>query len=198
MITAKDIIRLCEDTDLLQVGQTVEQNGMRFHQYDRQLQVTDLANAGKRGKTVEQVTFGYNDRDTGGKYQAEILRCKNIEDVKRIADKLENETGVEVWKSTLKGIEVQTAQGAGKDPIEIRGDRIYVESSFDSFTVRDLEDRANEETLIPPMRAPKTAINRFYAMVSDNQDKIKGMNFSEIVHLMDQNRIDYHRYCAMD
>jgi hypothetical protein len=39
---------------IIQIGQTVEKNGLRFHRYAYSFEVTELANAGKRGKQVRR------------------------------------------------------------------------------------------------------------------------------------------------
>lgn len=48
------------------MAQTVERNGMRLHRFMTNLHVLDLANAGKRGKTVSSFTLsGFDPRNDG-------------------------------------------------------------------------------------------------------------------------------------
>jgi hypothetical protein len=61
----------------LQVGQTREIHGWRVHRYASALRITELANAGKRGKKVAEITL--NDRDYHGLHLNQVPIAKILQ-----------------------------------------------------------------------------------------------------------------------
>lgn len=186
----------------LSIGDSMETKGrVRLHRYADVLYVFDLTNAGKRGKSVERFAISWNRRDDKANARTydlvdEIEKGLSYYSAFALAKAMfSNLTGVNIYESKLKGIEVAPA---GFKPIKIHTDNVYIEADYDSFTVRDLVDQNNLPTCIPSSRGKKTSVYGFYRWLSDNQSRVKGMSYSEILTELRKNGIDYHSYCAMD
>lgn len=167
-------------------GDTVETDKLRIHRYDRSIKVWDLENAGKRGRQVRQFSVETDQYDLIDS----IEKAKSFDEALNFA----KDSGNQVYESTSRGIDVAPA---GFKPISVKGKDCYVSADYDSFTVKDYSD-INEETCIPAVRGGKADIKVFYRWVSDNESKIKNMDFDEIVNAMRSEGVRYHRYCALD
>jgi len=183
-------------------GNTVEDNNIRYHRYSDQIQITDLTNAGKKGKRVENVSISKwgQDRTILNSIIDKVISLNDFQAIKKYAEGLKvSDTSVDVYFGSEGGVDVRPSKESpqAKETIEVQGDKIYVEAEFNSFVVRDLTDMANEPTLIPGRRK-STSVKKFYDLVKNNQDKIKNMSFSEIGDFMQENGIDSHYYLAVD
>jgi hypothetical protein len=195
----------------LKVGETIENDKLRIHRYRTVIQVTDLTNAGKRGKKVDRfslfrlepyekypdlmkkIEFLGKEKD----YKSALTKTKKaLEEIKQevIKRKLSIPL-ISFDEYTYKGVDIKPA---GFKPIKVKGKGVLIEADYDSFMVKNTDDIYNEETCIPAIRGKKTSINQFYRWLKDNQNKVKSMNFSDVTKEMDNAGINYHRYCAMD
>lgn len=185
---------------VLRVGETWENDKFRVHRYASSLVVTDLTNAGKRGKKVDEFAlYGLDMR---------LLPQEGIVD--EIMMLVQRGDG---WNRILQaakeaevlgaGLEVRSPRGidvlpGGTKPVELKTPSLWIRSDPKDFLVRDLRDTINEPTLIPPTSGAKTAATKFYAWIKDNQDKIKSLDFRGIQKAMSSAGIGYHYYLAMD
>jgi hypothetical protein len=172
------------------------------------VRVTDLTNAGKRGKTVDE--FSLYDLDFIKEPKVQRLVDRFLGTLKRTksyakalgmakgiaaeADRL-GKSYPKIETTTHRGVDVA---GAGFKKIEVNGANVYVRADNSSFSVRDKKDRYNEQTCIAPVRAKKTAVKKFYAWAKKNESRLQTMTFGDVTDAMRKNGIDYHYYCAMD
>jgi hypothetical protein len=170
----------------ISIGETIETDNLRIHRYSISVEVVDLKNAGKRGQMVDMFSV---DTD---KVPFDLL--KKIEQSKNYEEALSLVKQFKPYERKVKGIEVAPA---GFKPLYVQGQKVSIQADYKNFSVRDHSD-INEMTCIPAIRGGKADIKVFYRWVSDNQDKIKSMTFSDVVKAMRDNGISYHSYCALD
>jgi len=183
----------------LGVGHTIENGNIRIHRYRDSIRCTDLTNAGKRGKKVDEITFDAQDGSYLVPFISEFEKMRSFKQAEKLAKEIEKdkESKIRTYKNQLRGVDVQLPEGKGQDKIKILTPKISLISEFDGFYVKDLTD-INEETIIAPRSAPKKAIKQFRMWVMQNEDKIKRMTFNEIVRELMKNKIDFHSYYGLD
>jgi hypothetical protein len=189
----------------IEFGETREVGTVRFHRYREGLKVTDLTNAGKRGKTVSELYVDVKYGPAAGDYSARLydlcdLVCStgNYSTVAALVDCYvdEHSNSLRIDERTYKGIEVQPA---GFEVICIRNEHMSLSAGYDDFGVNDLTDRNNEPRLIPTCHSgKKTAIKRWYAYVKANRKQLETATFSQVWDAMRQAEVKMHFYCAMD
>jgi|GEM_PF-2310203 len=192
--------------EAMSVGKTVEneKSMLRIHRFMHSLRVTDLTNAGKRGKRVDEFALYDLDyvRDPDAQRALEkvignIGKARNYKDAlskaKKYVEGLEP-GGVlpKIEEMTYKGVEVTPA---GFKPIKIDGKYISIEAGYRDFVVRDKEDRANYPVC---MARGKKGIKLFYRWVQDNLSKLPNMRFNQLTKAIGAAGIDFHEYCSMD
>lgn len=185
-------------------GETLERNGYRIHRFNDSLRLTDLTNAGKRGKKVDEFWASWwrgGDPELQGAIEDWMEFATRARDFKALAAAIQvgitmlkddHNITVESGWHNLRGVDVTPA---GFTKLKVDGDGVHIESGYDDFVIRDLVDRNNEPTCIA---RGKKSIKQFYRWVSDNQAKIKKMKFRDVLKAMDAENIDYHYFCAMD
>lgn len=187
-------------------GGDMENGSIRVHRWNSSIRVWDLTNAGRIGKQVD--TIAVYDLDMAGKEadaQVETLadnisRARSYGQAKDLIQKaVEEINAVSLYKVKIvedreRGIDVPPA---GFKPIEINGRHVSVEADYDSFSVRDKEDKFNEPTCIPT-HGSKRDVKVFYMWVRDNQSLIQNATFHEVMEGMSKAGIRYHYYCAVD
>ena len=194
---------------IVRIGETVEdkKRQLRIQRFMTTLRVTDLTNAGKRGKKVDQFSIYDLDRaedvDAVDRLTANLLtRVRNYDEARSWAD-----AWVDYYKTSGKRSRPQMEFGqskgvdvapAGFEPISIATKKITINADYDSFRVQDVADQYNLSTCIPAFKGGKRDIKVFYRWVLDNKSKLSSMTFSDVVREMGANGIKYHRYCAMD
>jgi len=188
----------------VEIGKTVEGKHVRVHRYRSAIRVTDLTDAGKRGKQVRQFAL----------YDLDMTRDKTVQqNVEKFAAGVEKATydqalqwahmiakdstqrgggTVKVENKTIKAVDVMPA---GFKPFDITTPHVRIRSDWEGFSIRDLGDKANEPTCI---QRGKKSIKQFYRWLKDNQSKIKSMTFRDFTQELKRNKIDFHQYCAMD
>jgi hypothetical protein len=185
-------------SSFLRSGDTVEKNGIRFYFYRATLVATDLTNAGKRGKKVNEVVI----KDRNLNYDmASLMNAfdsafgKNFAQVVAVfEDYAENYPVLEVYHRELRGVDVRPSD---MEVLKVNGDFVTVEVDHESYTVRDKVDRNNEPTCIPAANGKK-GVAVFYRWVMDNRQKIERMKYYDLLDEMHKMGIKYHNYCAMD
>lgn len=170
---------------------------VNLHMYRGQLQITDTANAGRKGKRVPQISvykWGEHDPSLFATLEDRLDKATSWNDIVMICRTFAKENpDVNISEKELRGVDVTPT---GSD-IEIHGDKIYVEATPLDFSVRDKEDMSNEPVMINAGNGVRNA-RKFYDLVKANQDAIKSMSFDEMYLLMNKNDIQYHHYYAMD
>lgn len=182
----------------LNVGETFENEHYRIHRYADSIKVMDLTNAGKRGKKVDAVTLYDFPRLSPVESTAMgyILWAKRNSPFSKMLEQAKEDAeilGCKIEVSAYRGVDVMPA---GVKPVEINGEHVYVEASPLRFIVRDKDDRNNEPTCIP--RGNKKSLPVFYRWVKDNESRIRGMLFRDVLKEMEALGMDFHQYCAVD
>jgi hypothetical protein len=181
----------------IKLAQTIENGTVRFHRYSGSLNITDLTNAGKRGKTVETtVVLQRNYLSDSALNNLECdLESANVSTYAEAVALAQNYSEIaDVYTREEKGVRVKPA---GYQTITISNDKVYIKADYDCFTVKCKVDMYNEPTAMSPMSRKAQAVKKFYAWASK-----KTLEASETYHdilseLMNSN-IEYHSYCAID
>jgi hypothetical protein len=190
--------RLYEDS--LGIGDTFENDKWRVHRYAGSLVMTDLTNAGKRGKKVDEIAFYNLDMRTApsfdlvGEMIGLVKSNASLDKVKKAAEDFKDR-GYSLEVRVQRGVDVMPG---GFKPIRINTDNLYIEAGYDSFTVRDKRDQYNDPTCIPASKGGKKSIPAFYRWVKDNERKIQSMTYSDVTKAMRDMDLAYHSYCAVD
>lgn len=192
---------------LLPIGSTVEHGGMRIHRFAPSVEVTDLANAGKRGKRVEQFSL-YRESARGSDNDLdpvvnELMGARSFAQALAIAKawagKQGDQIGYRMQQSTARGVDVEGPAGTENAKISIETPEFSLEATQREFSVSDKRDRNNEPCIIMPSSGPKaTAAKAFYQWVRAHQEEIRGMRFDALVRAVHDAGIKYHYFCAMD
>lgn len=192
----------------LDVGKTILSNNkmFRIHRYRDSVVITDLTNAGRRGKKCAELTFyslDFLSPEAEGEIEdvlGDLAEMSSFSEVRAsIVDlifrlKKMGITRPAIDMRELRGVDVVPAQFS---PFTLRTDQVYVNSEWTSFTIKDLQD-VNEETCIPASSGGKDSVQVFYRWVQDNRVKIQNMSYAEILREMGAAGIAYRTYCAMD
>ena len=178
---------------------------LRIHRFRDSIRVTDLTNAGKRGKRCDELWVSWWRGDTGEiehavtewlDAAAHVLGFGILQDkIMAGLEALKSKSGgsyLESGVNHLRGVDVMPI---GFSPVKIHGKHVHIEAGHDSFVIRDLDDRYNEPTCIA---RGKKSIPVVYRWVSDNRYQIADMTFSQVLKGLDAAGADYHQFCAVD
>lgn len=194
----------------LSVGKTLETDSWRVHRFANAIKLTDLTNAGKRGKrciqysvidnasrrdspamedVVEAITHAAK-REVSAQQMAFVIRGHMVSD-----DMFSKDPALQFEEDTLRGVDVMPG-GFVELKLDLR--YVYIEAGYDSFIIRDKVDENNLPTCTSTTQGGKKSIPMFYRWVEDNLRSIKGMKYHDIVSELSRLGIQYHSYCAMD
>jgi hypothetical protein len=199
----------------LAIGQEVNNGALRIHRYASSIKVTDLQNAGRRGKMVDEFALYDLDyvrdpkllrlinayaarlpRETS--YKRALAMAKGISDE---SDRLKVDVSFggrpKLQQTQKKGVRVAPAH---QDEIDIVGNHIRFRTHpVEGFSIRDLKD-PNEQTMMSPNRGGiKAANKKVYQWATGNRRKILGMTFKDAQTLLkDRLKVGYHYYLGMD
>lgn len=186
----------------LNVGETMETEKWRIHRFAESIRVTDLTNAGKRGKKVESWIIFSNSGGSKAlpletmalQYAMWAKRDATPAKMKSVLDE-----DLEVYGDTMS-LETRTERGVdvlpgGFKPVFVRGAHVTIESSLTDFVIRDINDDNNEPTCIAK---GKKSIGQFYKWISENQKKAQSMTLGQIMNALKTEGIEYHYFCAVD
>lgn len=188
----------------LDIGHTWDNENWRIHRFADSIKVTDLTNAGKRGKKVQilsVVAKRYRGEGMAGmeslamEFVMHAKRGASYARMKQVADEAAEAGIADLYEESERGVDVAPGNFG---PISIHGKHVYVEVGWKDFTVRDKVDQHNLPTCIPAIKGGLKAIPVFYRWVDENRAAIENMTFREITKAMGQLGISYHEYCAMD
>lgn len=176
---------------LLDAGRsTFTEGGLKIHRYSDNLQITDMANAGKRGKKVRQLYVG-----TGYLPDAEndkILKDAVTQIIHMSYDNaklhLEKMPGLRVEEKELRGVDVEpmgtTINLEKKFP---NGGEVRIQASPHSFQVVDSQPinspgkpahGFHQDTSYWPSKKQDAII--FYGWLKENTSKAGNMTMSEL------------------
>jgi len=197
------------------IGDTEEHDGLRFHRYASALMVTDLANAGKRGKTVPEFslynldyTFGDKSADELENALESIAKAKTYAQALQIAKKAvafvhadgsRYGSSLNIEERPLRGVDVDPPEGASGAKIAIDTPHFSLSVDARGFSASDKDDQNNLPCIITPVRGAKqTAVKAFRTWVEANRDKLQDMTFNKFTAALNDAGVNYHYYCRMD
>jgi hypothetical protein len=186
--------------EAITLGKTIENGSIRIHRFRDTLRITDITNAGKRGKNVDRISVSenlYYDTDAVAlnnlESELENKDVTTLSEVVEIANKYSAVTNI--YTGTERGVDVKPA---GFKTIVLDNDKVRVEADYDTFTVKCKVDMYNEPVAIPHWKySKKTMIKKFYKWASSKalQDT---EGYNDILSEVRDNDIVYHSFCAVD
>lgn len=200
LVTGKAPVRVAS----LRVGQSMENEKtmLRFQRWMSSIRVTDLTNAGKRGKKVDEFALYDLDRVRSPEEKKELeklvkqlLKAKSYKDaLKKAKSYVEGFEGMgpSIQEGSLKGVRVTPP---GFQPIKLDTKHVRIESDYTDWTVFDKRDKANEPAC---MAEGRKSVKLFYRWLKDNMSKVQNMTFQQIVKALQKEGIRYHQWCRMD
>jgi hypothetical protein len=187
----------------LKVGDTVENGHLRVHRYRGSMEVTDLTNAGKKGKTVRQFTIDNiddyrmkDDTDTEALYKFAGF-MSTVSDYDRALHAAKNFTEIttgKVHEGEKKGIHVPM----GSDGFH--NNNMVVKYDSTSFSISDLSDTINAPRAIPPVSNGKSDIKKFFNFMNNEftKKRIANMSYDDFLRELSKQGIHYHSYLSND
>lgn len=112
MEASKRVVARFIKAEGIPLGKTWETGTVRIHRYRGSFQITDLTNAGKRGKKVKQMSLGLsklNDEDPWYDNMAKILaKVDSYDEVKRLIKDVQQDypNEIRMYENELRGIDV--------------------------------------------------------------------------------------------
>lgn len=189
---------------MIDIGKTLETGTFRAHRYASGIVLTDLTNAGKRGKRVSEVSLYDTDHSCGelevDAVAAEVASADSFASAEKAlrgfaSTRTDRPCAPRIHTRELRGVDVAPVGSGVKT--EINGDKVFISVEWDSFTVRCKVDQNNFPTLIPRDRKV-TSVAKFRALVKTDADALKAMTFSEVWNRLSAEGIDSHYFCSMD
>jgi hypothetical protein len=194
------------------VGRTVfTPQNLKIHRYSESVEITDMTNAGKRGKKVEQmhVTVGHMASElvdgTIKSLTTDILHM-NYGQVKAHVEQIMHQQkaqgihdGFRLSEVTLRGVDVEpmgtTIEITNKFP---DGGYLEIETSPHDFRVKDSTPihapgkpahGLHQDTSYWPVKKPDGIA--FYGWAKDNLSKLHGINIQQLINIWNQLGVHY-------
>jgi hypothetical protein len=191
------------------IGKTLETSAIRVHRFASSFHVTDMTNAGKRGKKVNE--FSLYDLDyikdpktlrLISQFASQVHRAKTYKQAlamaRGVVDQFKKNPqgiGPKIQERELKGVDVAPS---GDQEIVIDTPQVRIEAGYKDFLISDKRDKMNEPRTMPPQRGWKTAVKKFRVWVIQNRKAIEKMSYRELLSAMSKAGIDSHSWLAMD
>jgi hypothetical protein len=171
------------------IGKGYFSGTLKVHRYRENIQITDMTNAGRRGKRVQQamVSLSYSFQGETQEFldlvTDDLSRFDTYAEAKHYLDGL-NTPGVEVSESALRGVDVEPM---GTEITLKAKEGVTITSSPWDFSVIDHAPMTHPKTGVPighqdtqywPVKKQDGAI--FYAWLKDNLAKAAQMNMAAI------------------
>ena len=188
--------------DILPEGEDLAVGDIEYHRFRDALKAVDVSNAGKRGKTVKELSLyksGKSDDQTPIEafISDSIMKLKHIDQVEQAFKELASthkEEGWTVQVHTLKGVDVFRKLG---NNIEINNGSLNLHAKPDNVAFSDAKDHQNAMAgYVRPER--KTDLKKAWDLVQANKDKIEKMQYRDFLQFLNANEINYHTYAGMD
>lgn len=202
---------------ILDIGKGGENGKIRYHRYASAIEVTDLANAGKRGKRCDQFTLydidfvsrNYNKSENIKKVFQNIMKfLRNLDtlnykqalDWATLIEKDASQRKIETIKPKLSKTQLMAHKvlPGGSAPIKFANEHMSVSVDLNTFTISDLTDQFNMPRCINTSRGGKDGPRKLYQWLSQNLEKAKKMTYHELTDMLDKLGVKSHSYCAMD
>lgn len=193
------------------VGDTLERGALRMHRYESALRVTDITNAGKRGKTCPEfalynLDFPLPEPGASAVDDALAAIAKAGTYAKAVAIAREAVaaakavfSNVNIEENALRGVDVDPPAGAMGAPIKLDLPNFSLEATATGFAVHDKGDTNNYPVLMTPSGGKrKTAIKAFHAWATANKAALPKMKFDDVHRALRTAGIDYHYFLSMD
>lgn len=177
---------------ILQVSDSYENGKIRVFMSYYHLLVTDLTNAGKRGKTVDSFSLSIKKREN---FNSLLEYVDRIDSQTTYVDALEEVPlfleELSFNENTKRGVDVIPG---GVKPIKVQNAKMYLQSDPKGFQMRDLTD-VNEASAY---EASRTDASKAYKFFQQNIADLQNMSFKSVLMAMNKNRINYKSYYALD
>jgi hypothetical protein len=199
----------------IDVGRTVfTPQNLKIHRYSESVEVTDMTNAGKRGKKVDQmiITVGHMASElvdgtiknlttdllhmNYGQVKAHVEQIMHQQKAQGIHD------GFRLREVTYRGVDVEpmgtTIELTNKFP---DGSYLEIETSPHSFRVKDSTlinapgksaHGMHQDTSYWPVKKPDGIA--FYGWAKDNLSKLHGINIQQLKDIWDQLGVNYNSH----
>lgn len=185
----------------LGIGETIEHGTVRIHRFRESFRITDLTNAGKRGKRCRElaVIMGYGPTRPANfdGYANAIQHEHSYDAILRLFKDIlvDFPGGIELHETEERGVDVLPG---GFKPIALDLPNFSIEVALKDFVIRDKKDTDNLPTCIPAAKGGLREIPVLYRWVQENQSKMAHLTFGEMEKVLEQLGVKYHYYCAMD
>lgn len=196
----------------MKIGQTIENGTIRVHRYQNQVVVTDLTNAGKRGKKVDSFSASILHGDYDAAMQRRLDRVSStmaeqtnygtalgiVEDyIARFPRELNiyrrQERGIDVRPGGVEKILAFNALGIEleADPLDFR--MVHREAmGRSSSAANEQGDAFYQDTAYWPVK--KADARKFYDWLLANRSKIDSMSVRDFGRVFNQLGIQYHSH----
>ena len=203
---SSELLKIAKSLVSLREFGTVENDNVRITRYTDSAVVTDLTNAGKRGKKCDIISIYelYNIPSDHSEIDVELFiknlsKAKNFTQAERMIRRFVDfvnpqiSSSIKIEERQEKGVDV-TPTGFKK--LKLKGKYVDIESGNKHFSIRDKVDKMNLPTAMDKGGKRNTAM--FYRFVRDNENWLKKAQFEDILRRLNKDGIKYHYYLAMD
>jgi hypothetical protein len=182
-------------TTTIAIGTTWSNGSYRIHRYASSLRVTDIRNAGQRGKRCQRLSV-WDDMIANHEHLADMLSGVLV--AAAMCDAGISEMAQACADAALTGYAVTELRGVDVEPAElsVTGKHVRVTATDLEVCIRDLDDAANEPTAITNKRSDAKKLNSW---IGRNLVRVDGLRFSELVNVVrSECGITLHQWCAID
>lgn len=172
---------------------------VRIHKALYKVVVTDLQNAGKKGKICREMTVTnfYKSFFSGREWEKTISSLHKASSYEEILDMLYSTAQLvkekypydnavaEFHETERRGVDVLPAN---LEPIVIKTNDFFLRSEVDDFAI---QDRQSHSTYLPAVRGGEEETLVFFRWVTDNLFRIKQMSCAEVIASMEAMGVRY-------
>jgi len=206
MEASKRVVARYIKAEGIPLGKTWETGTIRIHRYRGSFKITDLTNAGKRGKKVKEMSLGLNklnDEDPWYDNMAKILaKADSYDEVKRLIKDVQQDYPGEIrmYESELRGIDVNPG---GTTKINLKTNKgVEISSEPKEFLVKVTHEfegkgpnqgkKFNQDTLYYSRKKESAEI--FYNWLKANLSEANQMDIDDLRKLWGELGVkyDYH------
>lgn len=193
----------------LGMGQTFQNEKVRIHRYRDSFRVTDLRNAGKRGKKVPEMAIMLTRAYTGDVDQWFDIQAKQFLDYAKSSDPyakirayikdllVDYPKDIDLQETMLRGVDVEPFGEVYTWKFQTSDiDRLEAKVSPQDFSVRSTHtftgpkgNLFDQDTLYYPRDKKSSAL--FYGWLKDNLAKAKKMGMTELRQVWEQLGVKY-------
>lgn len=180
----------------------VESNGFRFSCTPFGFEVTELVNAGKRGKACRffwadtRPTHSAEDRAAFDALAWEVEKAQAAgTSADGIAALFDASPCSHKGARDLRGVDVRPAGFPTVDGAD-NGNGVLITSTWDGFTIANAHDP--NDTRAIPKSDDRRSVARARAWIPANLDKLQGLTFWKVVAALRDAGIECRTFCALD